>query len=67
MARRGQRDLIDAVIWVQCDEREAERRVLTRIGKPNESPTMQHHYRNRRRVAIAPSQPRRPRHLVRGT
>jgi hypothetical protein len=37
-------DLIDALIWVQSDEREAERRVLTRIGKPNESPTVQHHH-----------------------
>jgi hypothetical protein len=36
-------DLIDALIWVQSDEREAERRALTRIGKPNESPTLQDH------------------------
>jgi hypothetical protein len=36
-------DLIDALIWVQSDEREAERRVLTRIGKPNEAPTLWHH------------------------
>jgi hypothetical protein len=41
--RREVADLIDALIWVQSDEREAERRVLTRIGKPNEAPTMQHH------------------------
>jgi hypothetical protein len=41
--RREVADLIDALIWVQSDEREAERRALTRIGKPNESPTMQHH------------------------
>jgi hypothetical protein len=41
--RREVADLIDALIWVQSDEREAERRVLTRIGKPNESPTMRHH------------------------
>jgi len=36
-------DLIDALIWVQSDEREAERRELTRIGKPNETPTLWHH------------------------
>ena len=41
--RREVADLIDALIWVQSDEREAERRVLSRIGKPNEAPTMQHH------------------------
>jgi hypothetical protein len=41
--RREVADLIDALIWVQSDEREAERRVRTRIGKPNESPTMQAH------------------------
>jgi len=36
-------DLIDALIWVQADEREAERRVLARIGKPGEAPTIWHH------------------------
>jgi len=41
--RREAAELIDALIWVQSDEREAERRVLTRIGKPNEAPTMRHH------------------------
>jgi len=41
--RREVADLIDALIWVQSDEHEAERRVLTRIGKPNEAPTMRHH------------------------
>lgn len=35
--------LLDALIWVQSDEREAERRVLARIGKPNEAPTLWHH------------------------
>ena len=35
--------LIDVLIWVQSDEREAERRVLARIGKPNEAPTLWHH------------------------
>jgi hypothetical protein len=30
-------------LGVQSDEREAERRALTRIGKPNESPTLQDH------------------------
>jgi hypothetical protein len=41
--RREAADLIDALIWVQSDEREAERRVLTRIGKPDEAPTIWHH------------------------
>jgi hypothetical protein len=41
--RREVADLIDALIWVQSDEREAERRVLTRIGKPDEPPTLQDH------------------------
>ena len=41
--RREVTDLIDALVWVQSDEREAERRVLTRIGKPNEPPTLRHH------------------------
>jgi hypothetical protein len=36
--------LIDVLIWVQADEREAERRVLARIGKPNEAPTIGHHH-----------------------
>ncbi len=42
--RRGVAHLIDVLIWVQADEREAERRVLTRIGKPNEAPTIGHHH-----------------------
>jgi hypothetical protein len=41
--RREAADLIDVLIWVQSDEREAERRALTRIGKPNEAPTLRHH------------------------
>jgi hypothetical protein len=36
-------DLIDALIWVQSDEREAERRVLARIGMPDEAPTIWQH------------------------
>jgi hypothetical protein len=36
-------NLIDALIWVQSDEREAQRRVLARIGKPGEAPTIRHH------------------------
>jgi hypothetical protein len=36
-------DLIDVLIWVQSDEREAQRRVLNRIGKPDEAPTIWHH------------------------
>lgn len=35
-------DLIDAAIWVQSDERETERRSLARVGKPDQSPTIQH-------------------------
>ena len=35
--------LLDALVWVQSDEREAERRVLARIGKPGEAPTLRHH------------------------
>jgi hypothetical protein len=41
--RREAADLIDALIWVQSDVREAERRMLTRIGKPDEAPTIWHH------------------------
>ena len=41
--RQEAADLIDALIWVQSDEREAERRVLNRIGKPDEAPTIWHH------------------------
>ena len=36
--------LIDVLIWVQSDEHEAERRVLARIGKPGEAPTLRHHH-----------------------
>jgi hypothetical protein len=36
--------LLDALIWVQSDERDAERRVLARIGKPDEAPTLRHHH-----------------------
>jgi hypothetical protein len=41
--RREVADLIDALIWVQSDVREAERRMLTRIGKPDEAETIWHH------------------------
>ena len=41
--RREVADLIDVLIWVQSDEREAERRALARIGKPNEPPTLRNH------------------------
>ena len=41
--RKEAAHLLDVVIWVQSDEREAERRVLARIGKPNEAPTLRHH------------------------
>jgi hypothetical protein len=39
--RREAAGLIDALIWVQSDE--TERRALTRIGRPNEAPTLRHH------------------------
>ena len=42
--RQEMAGLIDALIWVQSDEREAERRVLDRIGKPGEAPTLWHHH-----------------------
>jgi len=35
--------LIDALVWVQSDEREAERRNLARIGQPGGSPTERQH------------------------
>jgi hypothetical protein len=41
--RRDAAHLIDVLIWVQSDEREAERRILGRIGKPDEVPTMLAH------------------------
>jgi len=41
--RREVAGLIDFLIWVQSDEGEAERRVLDRIGKPDEAPTLGHH------------------------
>ena len=41
--RREVAGLIDVLIWVQSDEGEAERRVLDRIGKPDEAPTLGHH------------------------
>ena len=41
--RQEAADLIDALIWVQSDEREAQRRVLARIGKPGEAPTIWDH------------------------
>jgi hypothetical protein len=42
--RQAVAGLIDFLIWVQSDEREAERRVLDRIGKPGEAPTLSHHH-----------------------
>ncbi|MDQ2876770.1 MAG: hypothetical protein M3Y33_18995 [Actinomycetota bacterium] len=41
--RREVADLIDVLIWVQSGECEAGRRALARIGKPDESPTLQDH------------------------
>ena len=42
-ARRECTHLIDAAIWVQSDEREAERRNLARVGQPDGMPTEQAH------------------------
>jgi hypothetical protein len=39
-ARRECAHLTDASLWVQADEREAERRSLARVGQPGESPTV---------------------------
>lgn len=41
--RREVGHLIDVLIWVQADERAAERRALARIGKPGEAPTITFH------------------------
>ena len=38
--RREATHLVDALIWVQSDEREAERRSLARVGQPGGSPTV---------------------------
>ena len=43
-ARRESAHLTDAAVWVQSDEREAERRNLARVGQPNGSATLQDHY-----------------------
>ena len=43
-ARRETAHLTDAALWVQSDEREAERRNLARVGTPNGSATVQDHY-----------------------
>ena len=39
--RRDAAGLVDVLVWVQSDEREAERRALARIGKPDGNPTVQ--------------------------
>lgn len=41
-SRRESASLTDVAIWVQADEAEAERRSLARVGRPEQSPTMQH-------------------------
>jgi hypothetical protein len=41
-ARHESTHLTDAAVWVQSDERETERRTLARVGKPGESPAVQH-------------------------
>ena len=40
--RREAASLIDALIWVQSDAGEAERRSLALVGKPGKSPTRWH-------------------------
>jgi hypothetical protein len=42
-ARKECAHLIDVAIWVQSDEREAERRNLARVGQPDGLPTEQDH------------------------
>jgi hypothetical protein len=44
-ARRETAHLVDAAIWVQSDEREAERRSLARVGQPG-GPLTARHYRD---------------------
>jgi hypothetical protein len=44
-ARRESTHLIDVTIWVQSDEREAERRSLARVGQPG-GPQTERHYRD---------------------
>jgi hypothetical protein len=41
-ARRESAALTDVSVWVQADEAETERRSLARVGKPDQSPTVQH-------------------------
>ena len=41
-ARRESAPLIDVAVWVQSDEREAERRNLARVGQPGGSPSERH-------------------------
>ena len=41
-ARRESAHLTDVAIWVQADQREADRRNLVRVGQPGGSPTVQH-------------------------
>jgi ribosomal protein S18 acetylase RimI-like enzyme len=42
-ARRESADLTDAVLWVQADERDTERRNLARVGQPGGLPTVADH------------------------
>jgi hypothetical protein len=42
-ARRECAALTDVALWVQSDEREAERRSLARVGQPEQSPTIRHY------------------------
>jgi hypothetical protein len=41
-ARRETAHLTDAAVWVQSDEREAERRSVARVGQPGDSPSLRH-------------------------
>jgi hypothetical protein len=41
--RREASHLTDALVWVQSDDRETERRNIARVGQPGESQTVRHH------------------------
>jgi hypothetical protein len=41
--RREASHLIDALVWVQSDERETELRNIARVGQPGGSQTVWHH------------------------
>jgi len=41
--RREASHLTDALVWVQSDDRETERRSIARVGQPGESQTVRQH------------------------